>query len=265
MLLETSGRLDNVPEEHRTCLYRLVQESLTDCIRRSAAKSVNIDLQETEGMLELPVKDDGVGFDPARARHGLGLLGIPERVRDSEGGWSRFRSRPRSFASRETTAAQNGSRMMPVLGADDHGIVRKGVRFLLERDAGIEIAAEAEDGREAVRLAGELQPHVVLIDIAMPRLNGIDAASQITKANPRTGVIIVCMYSDEEFLIRALTAGAKGYLLKDSAERTVRGRSSGRKRTNVLQPRNSRYSPRGLRPPVAAGGPAGWLRSANRA
>jgi DNA-binding NarL/FixJ family response regulator len=122
--------------------------------------------------------------------------------------------------------------MIRVLVADDHGIVRKGVRFLLERDPGIEIAAEAEDGRDAVRLAGELQPHVVLIDIAMPRLNGIDAASQITKANPRTGVIILSMYSDEEFLIRALTAGAKGYLLKDSAEpdlvRAVRAVAGGR-------------------------------------
>ena len=85
VLLETSGRLDNIPEEHRTCLYRLVQESLTNCMRHSAAKSVNIDLQETEGVLELQVKDDGVGFDPARARHGLGLLGIQERVRELGG------------------------------------------------------------------------------------------------------------------------------------------------------------------------------------
>jgi signal transduction histidine kinase len=85
VLLETSGRLDNIPEEHRTCLYRLVQESLTNCMRHSAAKSVNIDLQETERVLELQVKDDGVGFDPARARHGLGLLGIQERVRELGG------------------------------------------------------------------------------------------------------------------------------------------------------------------------------------
>jgi len=108
-----------------------------------------------------------------------------------------------------------------VLLADDQGIVRKGLRFLLSQDPGIEIAGEAEDGREAVRLAGELQPHVVIVDIAMPQLNGLDAATQITKANPRTAVIILSMYSDEEFLIRALTVGAKGYLLKDSAEADV--------------------------------------------
>ena len=108
-----------------------------------------------------------------------------------------------------------------VLLADDHGVVRKGLRFLLTQDPTVEIAGEAEDGREAVRLATELQPMVVIMDIAMPLLNGLDAAAQITKGNPRTAVIILSMYSDEEFLIRALTAGAKGYLLKDSAEADV--------------------------------------------
>jgi two-component system, NarL family, response regulator NreC len=108
-----------------------------------------------------------------------------------------------------------------VLLADDHGVVRKGLRFLLTQDPGIEIAGEAEDGREAVRLTAELQPAVVIMDIAMPLLNGLDAAAQISKANARTAVIILSMYSDEEFLIRALTAGAKGYLLKDSAEADV--------------------------------------------
>ena len=108
-----------------------------------------------------------------------------------------------------------------VLLADDHGVVRKGLRFLLTQDPDIEIAGEAEDGREAVRLAAELLPNIVIMDIAMPQLNGLDAAQQITKANPRTAVIMLSMYSDEEFLIRALTAGAKGYLLKDSAEADV--------------------------------------------
>lgn len=108
-----------------------------------------------------------------------------------------------------------------VLLADDHGVVRKGLRFLLSQDPEIEIAGEAEDGREAVRLATELQPHIVIMDIAMPQLNGLDAAQQITRSSPRSSVIILSMYSDEEFLLRALTAGAKGYLLKDSADADV--------------------------------------------
>jgi DNA-binding NarL/FixJ family response regulator len=108
--------------------------------------------------------------------------------------------------------------MIRVLIADDHGVVRKGLRFLLSQDPDIEVVGEAEDGREAVRLAGETDPHVVILDIAMPQLNGLDAAAQISKHHPRTGVILLSMHSDEEFVVRALTAGAKGYLLKDSAE-----------------------------------------------
>ena len=119
-----------------------------------------------------------------------------------------------------------------MLLADDHGVVRKGLRFLLAQEGDIEVAGEAEDGRQAVRLAADLNPEVVIMDIAMPLLNGIDAAAQICKTNPKIGVIILSMYSDEEFLIRALSAGAKGYLLKDSAEpdlvRAVRAVSHGK-------------------------------------
>ena len=123
-------------------------------------------------------------------------------------------------------------RPLRVLLADDHGVVRKGLRFLLAQEGDIEVAGEAEDGRQAVRLAADLNPEVVIMDIAMPLLNGIDAAAQICKTNPKIGVIILSMYSDEEFLIRALSAGAKGYLLKDSAEpdlvRAVRAVSQGK-------------------------------------
>jgi DNA-binding NarL/FixJ family response regulator len=105
-----------------------------------------------------------------------------------------------------------------VLLADDHGIVRKGMRFLLDRQPDVEVVGEAADGREAVRLADELNPNVVVMDIAMPMLNGIEATAQIVKRNPRMGVIILSMHSDENYLLSALEAGARGYLLKDSAE-----------------------------------------------
>ncbi len=105
-----------------------------------------------------------------------------------------------------------------ILLADDHGIVRKGLRFLLERQPGMEVVGEASEGREAVRLAAELAPDVVIMDVAMPELNGIEATAKIIKHNPKTRVIMLSMYSDEAYLVRALSAGAKGYLLKDSAE-----------------------------------------------
>jgi two-component system response regulator NreC len=105
-----------------------------------------------------------------------------------------------------------------VLLADDHGIVRKGLRFLLDRQPGMEVVGEAADGRDAVRLAETVSPDVVIMDVAMPSLNGIEAAAQITKRNPRIRVIMLSMHSDEDYLLSALNAGAKGYLLKDSAE-----------------------------------------------
>ncbi len=108
-----------------------------------------------------------------------------------------------------------------VVLADDHGVVRKGLRFLLTAEPGIEVTGEATNGREAVDLIAQLHPQVVVMDIAMPLLNGIDAAAQIIKKHPNVGVIMLSMYSDEEYLLRALSVGAKGYLLKDSAEEDI--------------------------------------------
>ncbi|MGJ5817848.1 response regulator [Paludibaculum fermentans] len=105
-----------------------------------------------------------------------------------------------------------------VLLVDDHGVVRKGLRFLLEQEADLAVAGEAADGREAVRLAKELSPQVIVMDIAMPQLNGIDATAQIVKQNPAIGVLILSMHNDEAYLLRALECGARGFLLKDNAE-----------------------------------------------
>ncbi|HSW51147.1 MAG TPA: response regulator transcription factor, partial [Bryobacteraceae bacterium] len=122
--------------------------------------------------------------------------------------------------------------MVRVLLADDHGLVRRGLHYLLERSPGFQVVGEASDGREAVRMSEELGPDVVVMDIAMPNLNGIEATAQIVKKNPAVGVIILSMHSDESYLVRALSAGAKGYLLKDSAEadliRAVKAVSLGR-------------------------------------
>lgn len=102
--------------------------------------------------------------------------------------------------------------------ADDHDIVRKGLRYLLGRSADLEIVGEAFDGRQAVRLAEELKADIVIMDVGMPLLNGIDAAAQITKRNPNANVIVLSMHSDEDYVLRALNAGVKAYLLKDTVE-----------------------------------------------
>ena len=105
-----------------------------------------------------------------------------------------------------------------VLIADDHGVVRKGLRLLLEQYPELEVIGEAANGREAVTMAATLSPQIVVMDVAMPILNGIEAAEQILKVNSKTGVIILTMHADESYLLRALNVGVKGYLLKESAE-----------------------------------------------
>ena len=101
-----------------------------------------------------------------------------------------------------------------VLLADDHGVVRKGLRMQLQ-DEQFEIVGEAANGREAVQLAEAENPDVIVMDIAMPGLTGIEATAQIVRRNPRTGVVIFSMHADDVYVSRALSAGAKGYLLKD--------------------------------------------------
>jgi len=108
--------------------------------------------------------------------------------------------------------------MIRVLIADDHGIVRQGTRSLLEKESDIQVVGEAADGRTAVEMTGSLKPEVVVLDIAMPQLNGLDAAAQIVRRHSEVGVIILSMHEEEDYLVRALSAGVRGYLLKDTAQ-----------------------------------------------
>ena len=105
-----------------------------------------------------------------------------------------------------------------ILLADDHTIVRKGLRLLLASEPGFQVVAEAATGLEAVSLAEQHAVDVVVMDVAMPRLNGIEAAFQINSRQPQAAVVFLSMHSDEGYVLRALKAGARAYLLKDSAE-----------------------------------------------
>jgi len=103
-----------------------------------------------------------------------------------------------------------------VLIADDHPLFREGMRGRLDRMDDIAVVGEASGGDEAVRLSRELEPHVVLMDIKMPGLNGIEATREILRANPRVGVLMLTMFEDDDSVFAAMRAGARGYLLKDS-------------------------------------------------
>jgi DNA-binding NarL/FixJ family response regulator len=104
-----------------------------------------------------------------------------------------------------------------VLLADDHAVVRAGFRSLLEAENGIQVVGEAENGREAVRLSKKLSPAVVVMDIAMPLLNGLEATRQILKALPGTKVLILSAHSDDEYVDEVIRIGAAGYLIKQTS------------------------------------------------
>jgi DNA-binding NarL/FixJ family response regulator len=105
--------------------------------------------------------------------------------------------------------------------ADDHAVVRRGVRTLLESQPGWEVAGEATTGREAVELAKRLQPDIVVLDLSMPELNGLEATRQIVKESPRSEVLVLTMHHSEELTRNVLQAGARGYILKSDADQNL--------------------------------------------
>lgn len=108
-----------------------------------------------------------------------------------------------------------------ILLADDHTILREGIRSLLEEEADMQVIGEAEDGRTAVKMACQLEPDVVLMDIGMPLLNGLEATRQIKRDCTRTKVLILTMHENEEYIRQVLVSGAMGYILKDAAARDL--------------------------------------------
>src|ERR1700677_3779753 len=134
------------------------------------------------------------------------------RSRNAEQYW------PWNYPSLKTTKPHMPMKQIRILLADDHTVMRRGLRLLLESHPQFGVVAEASDGRQAIEQAEATEPDVAVLDIAMPNLSGIEAAQRITSALPHTAVVILSMHSDEGYVLRALKAGAKGYLLKDSPE-----------------------------------------------
>lgn len=117
--------------------------------------------------------------------------------------------------SRKTPLSSRQMNKIKVIIADDHVLFREGTRNLIEQEKDIEVVGEASDGEEAVELVTKLRPHVALMDIAMPRVNGIEATRQIKASQPATAVLILTAYDNDQYIVALLEAGAAGYLLKN--------------------------------------------------
>lgn len=117
----------------------------------------------------------------------------------------------------ETMDSVSAAKPIRVLLAEDHALVRAGIRSLLEKMAGVAVVGEARDGRDTLTQIEQVKPDVVLMDISMPLLNGLEATRRCTRDTPTTRVVILSRHAAEEYVVQALRAGASGYLLKDSA------------------------------------------------
>ncbi len=233
-------------EDMRIVLFQAVRELLVNVAKHAHAKKVKVSASRTGDTIKICVEDDGVGFDPFEvASHrgkegGFGLFNISERLGYLDGSME-ISSMPGSGTRvtliaplKSETRSQIGrgkpheaiteglkvrtDRTITVLLADDHQITREGIRALLEKEPDIDVVAEAENGLIAVELAGELSPDVILMDITMPEMNGIEATRQIISAGAGTKIIALSMHADKQYVLEMLRAGASGYLLKDCAQ-----------------------------------------------
>ena len=209
-----------IPPEVAIALFRIAQEAMRNAVRHGRARCIHLSMRGLDGGLQLAVRDDGIGFDPSHHlnRPSLGLASMRERTRLLRG-----------ELDVESTPGQGGAyhrRLGPpcggmhmnrprVLLVDDHQIVVEGLTSLLSDE--FELVGVAGDGHAMISATRKLRPDVIVADIAMPRMNGIDAFLQLRKEIPRVKVVFLTMHREVVYARRAIEAGASGFLLKHSA------------------------------------------------
>ncbi len=228
--LELPESFDRLPLDTETALFRIVQESLINIHRHAGSETARIRLRRDAGGAR-------AGDRRSRPRHPEGFARAHhERRRPRRCGDRRHERadraggrapRDRVERSRDDrprpVAARAGGRLMPlrILVVDDHAVVRRGVRSLLESHEGWEVCGEATTGRDAVEQSRRLRPDVVVMDLSLPELNGLDATRQILKDAPDTEVLVLTMHQSEELARDVLQAGARGYVLKSDADENL--------------------------------------------
>ena len=219
VVLDVVGEPRDLPSSVDLAAYRIIEEALTNVVRhaKSARAHIAITYRATDLLIE--VDDDGVGERADSCRWHGGTW--PARhARACDDPWRRARSRPsrRRWLSRSCTTADSRRVVIRVLVADDQALVRAGFGALLAAEDDIEVVGEAADGADAMDLAVRERPDVVLMDIRMPRLDGIEATRQIAADARLAGVrvVILTTFETDEYVFDALRAGASGFLVKDT-------------------------------------------------
>ncbi len=187
-------------------------EAVTNVARHGAARKVSVEVAHHDAELMVTVRDDG--RSGGTWTPGIGLTGMRERAEELGGTFSAGPT-PAGGLVRATYPLGNLA-MTTIVLADDHPVVRQGLRAVLDGTEDIDVVGETETGTGAVRLCVELRPDVVLMDLQMPGMHGIDATGQVRQASPETAVLVLTMFDDDQSVFAAVAAGAAGYLLKGS-------------------------------------------------
>ena len=216
-----------LPSEIETVLFRINQEALTNIAKHAGAAHVTVTLAFQPPHVRLIVEDDGRGFSPEQVLQrtnpgaGWGLLGMKERA-SLIGGQVEIELDARKGHPHHYCGAVRSERMteqstIRLLLVDDHEIVRAGLRMLFMAEPDVSIAGEASSGEEALAAVEALRPDVVLMDVAMPGIGGIEATRRIKAAYPEVAVLALTMYEDAEYFFEMLASGASGYVPKRAA------------------------------------------------
>jgi CheY-like chemotaxis protein len=223
--LEVSRGMPDLPPETELVIYRVGQEGLTNAIRHADATHITVALQVAEDRITLRVCDDGRGIDRP-------LPGTPQASAAcaSERCWSTRNSASTPTpgrAPRSDSMCRSTRNTVPIplktkiLIADDHAVVRDGLRGVLDAEADLHVVAEAADGADAVARGLQDDIDLAILDIAMPRKTGLQAAQELSRQRPELRILMLTMHDNEQYFFEALKAGASGYVLKAAPNRDL--------------------------------------------
>jgi len=212
------------PKETEVYFYRIIQEALNNIIKHSKAESADIVISKTMLFVQVTIKDNGVGFDMNKfvssdvSKLGFGLLNLDDRINLVRGTYQ-IQSEPDKGTSLKITVPikrmKESANKIKVIIADDHPIFLKGILSILKDEPAIEVLGEASNGEEALELIKKLKPDVVLLDVDMPKLNGLETARILQKEMPGLKTAILTMHKDKEYFNEAMDINVKAFVLKD--------------------------------------------------